>query len=64
MRVRGGWPVAASVAACAGLTVVLGLFWGVVAETAREAALAAAAHPEPPRPGVFTKVADSAATRP
>src|SRR5262249_7019083 len=64
VRVRGGWPVASSVAACAGLTVVLGLFWGVVAGAARDAAHAASAHPEPPRPGVFTKVADSTAARP
>jgi NADH-quinone oxidoreductase subunit N len=63
VRVRGGWPVATSVAACAGLTVVLGLFWGVVAQTAREAAHAASAHPEPPRPGITT-VAESTATRP
>ena len=48
LRFRGGWPVAASVAACAVLTVVLGLFWAPVAETAREAARAAAAHPDPP----------------
>jgi NADH-quinone oxidoreductase subunit N len=63
VRVRGGWPVAASVSACAGLTVLLGLFWAPVAETAREAARAAAAHPEPTRPGVTT-IAGSAATRP
>ena len=55
---RGGWPVAASVASCASLTVVLGLFWGVVAQPAREAAHAAVAHPEPAKPGV-TRVADS-----
>jgi NADH-quinone oxidoreductase subunit N len=53
VQVRGGWPVAASVATCAGLTVVLGLLWAPVAETAREAARAAIARPEPPRPGVF-----------
>jgi len=63
VRVRGGWPVAASVAACAGLTVLLGLFWAPLAEAAREAARAAAAHPEPARPGVTT-VADSATARP
>ncbi len=62
LRFRGGWPVAASVAACAGLTVVLGLFWGPVAETAREAALAAAAHPDPPPPPV-AEVADTQASR-
>jgi NADH-quinone oxidoreductase subunit N len=60
LRFRGGWPVAASVAACAGLTVVLGLFWAPVAETAREAARAAAAHPAPPGPPV-TDVADTQA---
>jgi NADH-quinone oxidoreductase subunit N len=63
VRVRGGWPVAASVGAYAGLTVLLGLFWAPLAETAREAARAAAAHPEPARPGVTT-IADSTPTRP
>jgi len=63
VRVRGGWPVASSVAACASLTVLLGLFWGLLAQTAREAAHAASAHPEPPRPGV-TKVAEFTAARP
>jgi NADH-quinone oxidoreductase subunit N len=50
VRIRGGWPVAASVGACATLTVLLGLFWAPVAETAREAARAASAHPVPTRP--------------
>jgi NADH-quinone oxidoreductase subunit N len=65
VQVRGGWPVAASVATCASLTVVLGLFWGAVAQPAREAAHAAVSHPEPARPGV-TRVADttSATMRP
>jgi NADH-quinone oxidoreductase subunit N len=63
VRVRAGWPVAASVAACAGLTVVLGLFWAPVSQRAREAAIAAEAHPEPPRPQV-TSVADVTTPRP
>ncbi len=46
-RFGGGWPVAASVAACAGLTVILGIFWAPVADTAREAARDAAARPVP-----------------
>ena len=62
VQVRGGWPVSASVAACAGLTVVLGLFWGVVAETAHEAARAAAAHPDP-RASAVAAVAESSAAR-
>ena len=49
---RGGWPVSASVAACAGLTVVLGLFWTPVATTARAAARSAMAHPAPPKPQI------------
>lgn len=63
VRVRGGWPLASTIATCAGLTVVLGLFWGTVARTAREAAHAATAHPEPNQPAA-TRVADSDATRP
>ncbi len=50
--VRGGWPVAVSVAACAGLTVAFGLFWTPVAETARAAARSAMAHPAPVAPQV------------
>ncbi len=46
-RFGGGWPVAASVAACAGLTVLLGVFWGPVANAAREAARDAATRPIP-----------------
>jgi NADH-quinone oxidoreductase subunit N len=49
---RGGWPVAVSVAACAGLTVALGLFWTPVAATARAAARSAVAHPAPAKPQV------------
>jgi NADH-quinone oxidoreductase subunit N len=63
VRIRGGWPLASSVAACAGLTLVLGLFWGLVAQPAREAAYAAAANPDPPRPGV-EKMAGATAARP
>jgi NADH-quinone oxidoreductase subunit N len=63
LQSRGGWPVATSVAACASLTVVLGLFWGTVAQTARMAAHAAMAHPDPPHSGV-TQVADATATQP
>ena len=51
---RGGWPVMVSVATCAGLTVVLGLFWTPVASTARAAARSAAAHPAPASPQVTT----------
>lgn len=50
VRVRAGWPVAASVGACATLTVLLGLFWAPVAERARAAAIAAEAHPDPHPP--------------
>lgn len=63
VQVRGGWPLASTIAACAGLTVVLGLFWGAVAGTAREAAHAATAHPDPEKPTV-TRVADTAPARP
>ncbi len=52
VQIRGGWPVAAAVGACAGLTVVLGLFWTPVAATARVAAQSAAAHPAPVSPRV------------
>ena len=51
---RGGWPVSISVAACAGLTVALGLFWTPVASTARSAARSAMAHPEPAKSAVTT----------
>ncbi len=54
VAVRGGWPVMASVAACASLTVLLGLFWTPVAETARAAARSAMAHPAPVNPAVTT----------
>jgi NADH-quinone oxidoreductase subunit N len=50
VQLRGGWPVAVSVGACAGLTVLLGLFWTPVAATARAAARAAVAHPAPAPP--------------
>jgi NADH-quinone oxidoreductase subunit N len=63
VRVRAAWPLSASVAACAGLTVVLGLFWAPVAQWAREAAIAAEAHPDPARPAV-TSVAEVTAPRP
>jgi NADH-quinone oxidoreductase subunit N len=59
---RGGWPLAASIATCASLTLVLGLFWGTVAGTAREAAHAAIARPEPAKAAVTT-VADLAAPK-
>jgi NADH-quinone oxidoreductase subunit N len=52
IQVRGGWPVAVAVGACASLTVALGLFWTPVAATARSAARAAAAHPAPVSPRV------------
>jgi NADH-quinone oxidoreductase subunit N len=47
VAVRGGWPLAVSVAACAGLTVALGLPSSLVASAARTAAQAALAHPAP-----------------
>jgi NADH-quinone oxidoreductase subunit N len=50
IQVRGGWPVAVSVGACASLTVLLGLFWTPLAETARAAARSAVAHPAPAPP--------------
>ena len=52
VEVRGGWPVAASVTTCASLTVLFGLFWTPVAETARAAAKSAMAHPAPAAPPV------------
>ncbi len=52
VEVRGGWPVAVSVAACAGLTVALGVFWTPVSTTARVAARSAMAHPAPPPPEI------------
>jgi NADH-quinone oxidoreductase subunit N len=63
VRVRGGWPLATTIATCAGLTLVLGLFWGTVARTARDAAHAATAHPDPIRPAA-TRVADTTTGRP
>jgi NADH-quinone oxidoreductase subunit N len=45
--VRGGWPVAAAVTACASLTVVLGLFVSPLTAAARAAARAALIHPTP-----------------
>jgi NADH-quinone oxidoreductase subunit N len=59
---RGGWPVAVSVAVCAGLTVALGLFWTPVAATARSAARSAMAHPAPAKPEVTT-IAEVGAAR-
>jgi NADH-quinone oxidoreductase subunit N len=56
VHLRGGWPVAAAVGACAGLTVVLGLFWTPLAATARSAARSAAAHPAPVSPRVDVEV--------
>jgi NADH-quinone oxidoreductase subunit N len=52
VAVRGGWPVAVSVGACAGLTVAFGLFWTPVAATARVAARSATAHPAPEKPQI------------
>jgi hypothetical protein len=52
------------VAACAGLTLALGVFWTPVAATARSAARAAVAHPNPPKPQVEVEtVAGTNATR-
>ena len=59
---RGGWPVAASVAVCASLTVALGVFWSPVASTARSAARSAMTRPAPAKPEVTT-VAEVNATR-
>jgi NADH-quinone oxidoreductase subunit N len=42
-----GWPTVAAVAACAGLTLILGLMPAPVARASREAALSAVAHPDP-----------------
>jgi NADH-quinone oxidoreductase subunit N len=50
VQVRGGWPVAASVAVCTGLTVLLGLVWAPVAEKARAAARSAVSRPTPVNP--------------
>ncbi|HMB02772.1 MAG TPA: NADH-quinone oxidoreductase subunit N [Isosphaeraceae bacterium] len=44
---RPGWPTVAAVAACAGLSVILGLFPAPVAHAARRAAAAAVAQPDP-----------------
>ncbi len=62
MEVRGGWPVASSVGACAVLTVFLGLFWGLVAAPARQAAHAAAYLPEPAK--IVAEELETASTRP
>ncbi len=47
---RGGWPVAVAVAACASLSLLLGLFPAPIARATREAAVAAVDHTPPPRP--------------
>jgi NADH-quinone oxidoreductase subunit N len=47
VEIRGGWPVALAVAACAGLTVILGLYSGPLAGAARAAAASAIYLPEP-----------------
>jgi NADH-quinone oxidoreductase subunit N len=44
---RRDWPTIAAVGACAGLTLLLGLFPAPVARASREAALSAVAHPDP-----------------
>jgi NADH-quinone oxidoreductase subunit N len=48
IEVRGGWPVAFAVGACASLTVILGLFSTPLAEAAHAAAQSAMARPDPP----------------
>ena len=59
---RGGWPVAVAVAACASLSLLLGIFPAPIARATREAALAAVDHTPPPRPqmAVLSKSAPSA----
>jgi NADH-quinone oxidoreductase subunit N len=59
VRLRGGWPVALSVAACASLTVLLGLYSAPLAGTTRAAARAAMAHPVPAAQQVETTVASA-----
>lgn len=44
---RRAWPVTASLGACAGLTILLGLYWSPVTRASRAAAYAAMAHPAP-----------------
>jgi NADH-quinone oxidoreductase subunit N len=63
VQLRGGWPVAVSVGACASLTVLLGLFWTPVAATARAAARAAVAHPAPAPPVPQITAISTAPTR-
>ena len=47
IELRGGWPVAVAVGACASLTVVLGLFSGPLAGAAHTAAGSALVLPQP-----------------
>jgi NADH-quinone oxidoreductase subunit N len=47
VELAGGWPVALSVGACAGLTVLLGIFSAPLVHGARSAAESALARPDP-----------------
>ncbi len=47
VELSGGWPVALSVGACAGLSLLLGVFSGPLVQGARSAAESALARPDP-----------------
>jgi NADH-quinone oxidoreductase subunit N len=63
VEVRGGWPVASAVTACAGLTVLLGVYSAPISRAARAAADSALAHPNPTAASVIT-TGDNLAPRP
>jgi NADH-quinone oxidoreductase subunit N len=47
IEMSGGWPIAIAVGACAGLSVLLGVFSAPLVQGARSAAVAALARPDP-----------------
>jgi NADH-quinone oxidoreductase subunit N len=63
VEVGGGWPVACAVAACAGLTVLVGLYSSPLSDAAHAAADSALARPNPSVPSVVTTAADAASPR-
>jgi NADH-quinone oxidoreductase subunit N len=60
VEVGGGWPVACAATACAGLTLIVGLYSSPLSHAARAAADSALAHPSPSAPNVMTARSDVA----
>jgi len=64
IHIGGGWPVAVAVSACAGLTVILGLYSSPLTSAAHAAAQSALAHPPVPGSPVIAMPASAAPTGP